>query len=144
VTSSNKMGKVTMNSILHSVRNLISKPQQDNTSNEFKVLTTKKDILKAIIRAKDTQSVLGVYSPALGEGLFLTGVLILDTDHAEPIVTFNRYDLNRIYLNRTQLGISEIKGVCVFDHKYSNPLLQKVDPEQAVEDYSNSGAGATS
>lgn len=121
-----------MISVFDTVRNLILKSPQQNSSTDFKILTTKKDIVKAIMHAKDTQNVLGVYAPALGEGLFLTGVLILDTDHAEPVVTFNRYDLNRIYLTRTQLGVSEIKGVCVFDHKYSNPLLQKDDLEQIV------------
>lgn len=120
-----------MNSILDSVKNLISRPQQqDAASGALKVVRAKKDILKAIIHAKDSQSVLGVYAPALGEGLFLTGVLIVDTDHAEPVVTFSRYDLNRVYLNRTELGISEIKGVCVFNFRYANPLLQKGEVEQ--------------
>ena len=122
-----------MISIVDSVKNFISKPATTSTNvNDLRVLKAKKDILKAITDAKDNQKVLGVYAPALGEGLFLTGVLIVDTDQQEPIITFSRYDLNRVYLTRTELSISEIKGVCVFNQKFQNPLLTRQEFETTV------------
>lgn len=110
--------------VIDSVRNLLSKsePAEDGG---IKVVKSRKEISRAITNAMETHTVLGVYSPALGDGLFLTGVLFYDTNHAEPIVTLNRYDHHGILLHRTELGISEIKGVCTLKMKYQNPLTNK-------------------
>src|SRR5688572_30405750 len=98
--------------VILSVRNLLNKSGTRADDTTFRVLKTRKEISKAIINALDNQTVLGIYSPVLGEGLFLTGVLFYNTDQSEPIVTLNRYDQNGVLLHRTELGISEIKGVC--------------------------------
>lgn len=111
--------------VIDSVKNLLSKSENSPDDQGMKVVRSRKEIARAIRHALDTNTVLGMYSPALGEGLFLTGVLFFDTSHAEPIVTLNRYDHHGVLLHRTELGISEIKGVCSLRMKYENPLVKK-------------------
>jgi hypothetical protein len=111
--------------VINSVKKLLNKSESPSGEIALRFVKTRKEITRAIINSLDNQEVLGIYSPALGEGLFLTGVLFFETSQAEPIVTLNRYDHNGVLLHRTELGISEIKAACALKMKYENPLLKR-------------------
>jgi|GEM_PF-2895056 len=95
----------------------------------IRVIKNRKDISKAVFNCVDSNTVLGIYCPAIADGLLLVGIESISTDGFEPIVTMRPYDLNGILLQRNQIAMSEIRSVCVFDSVYENPLFKK---EQAV------------
>jgi hypothetical protein len=91
----------------------------------IRLIKARKIILKALQNALITQKVIGIYSPPLGEGMFLTGVESITTLGKEEIITLKPYDMNGIQLVRTDIAISEIRSACPFDSFYLNPFLFK-------------------
>jgi hypothetical protein len=83
------------------------------------------DILKELTLSKETGSLIGVYSPILGEGMFLTRVekLHFESMHDDQIVVLNRYDMSGHILATTSVALSEIRIVCPFKQLYENPVL---------------------
>lgn len=89
----------------------------------FDFVKTRKGILKELIISKTSGNLLGVYSKALGEGMFLTVVENIEADGKEDVVQFNRYDMSGHILARTKVAIDEIEMVCPFNKTYRNPGL---------------------
>jgi hypothetical protein len=88
-------------------------------------LKSRKSIRNGLLKSKDSGTVVGIYSHALGQGMFITSVADMypDNDNDEEIVVLKRYDLSGLILPRTDLSLSEIKAVCEFDMIYKNPIL---------------------
>jgi hypothetical protein len=95
--------------------------QPDNTPFDF--IKTRKGILKELYVSKQSRNLVGVYSPALGEGMFLVAVEDVEAHNKEEIIVFQRYDMSGHILTRTHVSIDEIDMVCPFDKKYNHPLL---------------------
>lgn len=91
----------------------------------FNMLRSRKDVYKAVIRARETGRALGIYCPAIAEGMLLVGVAQISTDLTQPVVTFHPYDLNGILLQRNKVALGELRTVCEFNCVYENPLLRK-------------------
>ena len=83
----------------------------------------KKSLLQALVESRKKGTAIGIYSPALGEGMFVTGVEDIYDDDSERIIVFKPYDLSGAILQRNTLSLSEIKAVCAFDMPYRNPVL---------------------
>jgi hypothetical protein len=113
-----------MKNILGNVIRLFN-TQTAPKSMRINILKSRKAISSALFSCKDTGKVIGIYSPALGEGMLLLGVDDVLTDHEEPVAIFKRYDLNGIVLPRTRIAVSEIRSACLFDCLYENPMLKK-------------------
>jgi hypothetical protein len=90
-------------------------------------IKSKKAVLKELSLAKDSGLLIGVYSRALGEGMFIVGVSNIETDGPVEVAVFETYDQTGSILNRTRLSIDEIKMVFPFDKKYVNPVLNKLE-----------------
>lgn len=111
--------------MLTSVRKLfVREASRPEGLEQMKVIRSRKEMLRSITIARDSQCVLGIYSPALGDGMFFTGVLSIVDEHGEVIINFSQYDMNGVLLMRTELALSEIKSVCLFPFKYENPLIK--------------------
>jgi hypothetical protein len=95
--------------------------QSDNTPFDF--IKTRKGILKELYVSMRSRNLVGVYSPALGDGMFLVAVEDIETHSKEEIIIFHRYDMSGHILTRPHVSIGEIDMVCPFDKKYSHPLL---------------------
>jgi hypothetical protein len=103
-----------------------SRKESDSPSvMRINIIKLKAEISNVILKARDVGNVVGVYSPALGEGMLLLGIEDVLTDRSEPVIVFKRYDLNGIVLQRTHIGLSEIRSVCPFNCKYENPRSNK-------------------
>jgi len=89
------------------------------------IVKSRRAIARAILKSKQTENVVGIYCPALGEGMLLVGIEDVLTDHREEVIILKKYDLNGILLERTHISISEIRSLCAFDSKYENPLFRK-------------------
>lgn len=95
--------------------------QSDDTSFDF--IKSKKGILKELYISKQSRNLVGVYSPVLGEGMFLVAVEDIETHHKEEIILFHKYDASGHILTRTAVSIDEIKMVCPFNKAYTHPLF---------------------
>jgi hypothetical protein len=91
----------------------------------LRMVKSRKGIIKELVNSKNTGTVLGIYCPALGEGMFLTGVEDFFTAGTEQIVELKRYDLNGVLLQRDHISLAEIKTVCPFRSMYTNPVFNK-------------------
>lgn len=109
-------------------KTLMSSPDSAKGSGTSPMIFVKsrRGILKELRNSFETGNLLGVYSKALGEGMFLTGVSNIEDDTKEEVVTFETYDQSGEMLNRTRVSIEEIKMVCSFEKKYLNPILNKI------------------
>lgn len=102
-------------------RGVSSASKVDDQSLNF--LKSRRMIRNGLLKSKHSGTVVGIYSRALGEGMFITSVDDMYPDHDEEIVVLKRYDLSGLILPRTDLSLSEIKAVCEFDMIYKNPVL---------------------
>jgi hypothetical protein len=113
--------------LLKSTRNLTCSGQA------FELIRSGKDIIKELISNKASGNVVGVYAPALGSGMFLTGVQDLYEEGKATVVVFYRYDLSGEILSRNCITVDEIEMVCSFNQRYSNPLLGKCNRKASGE-----------
>jgi hypothetical protein len=86
---------------------------------------TRKSILKALELSQRTGRMIGVYSRALGEGMFLTGIDAIEENerNGREVIVFETYDQSGHILSRTRVSLDEIKMVCPFNTAYVNPVL---------------------
>jgi hypothetical protein len=95
----------------------------------IKIVKQRKSIRKELMDCKENGKVLGIYCPAIGEGMFLAGIDdILITDKGEEVIVLCPYDMNGILIQRNQIAMSEIKSVCPFDTFYIHPITGKARP----------------
>lgn len=80
----------------------------------------KKNIFKELALSKESGNAIGVYSNAMGDGMFLT---VVEQIEANGLIVFNRYDMSGTILNRYELTLDEIKMVCPVNQRYRHPLL---------------------
>jgi hypothetical protein len=93
----------------------------DTTELEF--IKTRKLILRELATSRDAGTVVGINSPALGEGLFITAVEDLYSARGGDVVHLKPYAMSGHILPRTQLSLTEIRSVCSFKTIYRNPIF---------------------
>jgi hypothetical protein len=81
----------------------------------FDCVKTRKGIVRELLISKESRNLVGLISPSLGEGMFLVSVLSLESENAEEMVAFQRYEItDGRFQVTTTLSVKEIKGVCPF------------------------------
>lgn len=84
-------------------------------NHRFDCIKTRKGIVRELLISKESRNLVGLISPSLGEGMFLVIVLSLESENAEEMVAFQRYEItDRRFHVTTRLSVNEIKGVCSF------------------------------
>lgn len=89
----------------------------------FDFVRTRKGILKEPVISSMSGNVVGIYSRALGEGMFLAAVEKIESTVKDEVITLNRYDMSGHMLARTRVAIDEIHMVCPFNRVYSSPCV---------------------
>jgi hypothetical protein len=97
-------------------------PLQFNT---LQLIRVKKSVREHLIECQRTGKVIGIYCPAIGTGMFLTGVDDIYNNGKEELVALKPYDMNGILLQRHHVALSEIRSICPFESYYTNPLIKK-------------------
>ena len=95
------------------------------------IIKSKNSIRTAMLECAKNGFVIGVYAPALADGMLLLGIDDFSFNSSEPVVLFKKYDMNGIELPRTQVALSEIRSVCPFDCPYESPAV-KTPPKHPV------------
>ena len=83
-----------------------------------------KAILKQVKLCKESGGLIGVYSPVLGEGMFLTTVDEIHIQHDDTRIDFKPYDISGKFLDKTSLSIKDISCICPFNQIYSESFQQ--------------------
>jgi hypothetical protein len=96
---------------------------------ELEFLTDSKDILRILIHSKEYGNVVGISSPVLGAGIFMTAVDKVILDY-ETIIQLKPYDVNGTLLETNKLKLTDITLGCSFRSRYEK-LYHKA-PEHAA------------
>lgn len=99
---------------------------------EFSVefIKTRKQILRTLELSQETGTVVGVYSKAFGDGMFLVAVESIEKRDGVEVITFHRYDMSGHILTRNEVDLTEIKMVLPFRGVLKKNVL--TNPEFAV------------
>jgi hypothetical protein len=111
------------------IRSLIT-PRKDSVpaNTPFDFVKTKKGILRELVMSKESNSIIGVYCRALGEGMFLTAVEAIEKSlNEEDIINFHQYDMSGKTLARTKIRLNEIEMVCPFHKAFQRQLTGQVN-----------------
>lgn len=92
-------------------------------------LTDPDAILSALKASKENQSVIGICSPVIGDGIFLTSVehIISENDileGCETIIVLKRYDIHGYFMEKNTLTLNDIERVCPLKMEFKNPFLK--------------------
>ncbi|MBT1700375.1 hypothetical protein KK083_26040 [Fulvivirgaceae bacterium PWU4] len=101
----------------------VSEPPASLDYTPLDFVKNRKAILKELVLSKQSGKLIGVYSRALGEGMFLTGVeaILSHGDGKDELIVFNRYDMSGHLLARTKVSLNEIHMVCPFNKTFQTP-----------------------
>jgi hypothetical protein len=98
------------------------------------VLTTPKEMLNALQDSKANHSTVGINSPMLGSGTFLTcvtDIIVLDDLAASPTIVLVSYDVTGYFLPTNILKLEDISSVCPFISKFNNPFVKNFERAKA-------------
>ena len=109
--------------------NLPKSAVQLSVDKEF--ITTSDAIFQELVNSKLNGNVIGISSPLLGAGMFLTGIEDILLEGKRSIVVLKRYDVNGHFLSTNNLPLDKIMAVCPFRSKFENPFLAKVKGERS-------------
>ncbi|MBT1703339.1 hypothetical protein [Chryseosolibacter indicus] len=84
---------------------------------ELSFTSASEEILRLLIHSKEFGNVVGICSPALGAGIFITAVENISLNY-EVTVQLKPYDVTGLHLNTNSLRLSDIKSACAFHSKY--------------------------
>jgi hypothetical protein len=84
---------------------------------ELEFMTEAPEILSILNHSKEFGNVIGICSPALGPGIFITTVDNIVEDY-ETIVYLKPYDVNGYKLEKSTLKLTEIVSACAFRSHY--------------------------
>lgn len=99
------------------------------TSPLLEFITLPRTILQALHESKDNGTVIGITSPVLGRGTFLTSVndiIILDDIASSPTIILKPFDANGYFLETNVIKLDDIRSVCVFTSKFENPFMKRL------------------
>lgn len=105
-----------------------NKPELEFTFNS-------EEILRLLIHSKEYGNVVGLCSPTLGAGVFITAVENIVHNY-EVTVQLKPYDVNGVLLNTNILRLSDIKSACAFRSKYERVYHhQEAESQEALSYY---------
>jgi hypothetical protein len=84
---------------------------------ELQFFTTSDEILRILIHSKEYGNVVGIVSPVLGAGMFITAVEKVVLDY-EVVVQIKAEDINGEVLDCNTLRLSDITCACPFRTRF--------------------------
>jgi hypothetical protein len=97
---------------------------------ELEFVTSSEEILRILIHSKEYGNVVGLSSPFLGAGIFITAVDKVILDY-EVVVQLKPVDVNGSNLERTTLKLTDITCACSFKSRFEK--LYHKQPHEPVE-----------
>lgn len=88
------------------------------------------EILKIIIESKENGNTIGISSPLLGEGFFITAVEDIILEDGETIILVKPFDVTGFLLPTNHLTLGDIDAACPLISTFKNPVLRNLDKER--------------
>lgn len=84
------------------------------------------EIFRALLNSKERGTAIGIISPLLGKGMFVTGVedILIGDGQENSHVILKGYDFTGHILETNTIRLTDIEGVCMFSSKFGNPFLK--------------------
>ena len=102
---------------------------------ELEFLTGREAILDVLDHSQHHGNVIGICSPALGPGIFITTVDHVLKDY-ETIVYLKPFDVNGYKLEKNVLKLTEIASVCPFRTNYEKLFHEQPRESELAGHYS--------
>lgn len=98
----------------------------DMLNTPFDFIKDRQEIFRALLDSKESGTAIGIKSPVLGKGMFVTGVedILIGDGHENTKVILKGYDFTGHVLETNNIRLTEIEGVCQFSSKFGNPILK--------------------
>jgi hypothetical protein len=97
---------------------------------ELEFTNATEEILRILIHSKEYGNVIGISSPNLGAGIFITAVDKIILDY-ETVVQLKPYDVNGGMLEKNTLRLTEITSACSFKSRFEK-IYHKL-PHESVQ-----------
>src|SRR5688572_26910832 len=94
------------------------------------IITKREDIYKALVDSEENQSIIGIASENLGQGMFMTSVKEIIGEGQEILIVLNSYDTSGCFLEKNKVHLSKITGVIPFKAVFTNPFLKALEAEE--------------
>ena len=88
------------------------------------------DILKVIFESKENGNTIGVSSPLLGQGFFITAVEDIILTDGETTILFKPFDVTGFLLPTNKLNLEDIEAACPLISTFENPILKNLEKEK--------------
>lgn len=98
----------------------------DLPNTPFDFVKEPKEIFKALLDSRQNGTAIGIKSPVLGKGMFVTGVenILIGDGYENTRIILKGYDFTGHVLETNSIWLTEIEGVCSFASKFGNPILK--------------------
>jgi hypothetical protein len=96
----------------------------------FDVLTSKTEILNALLESEDSNCIVGINSTEFNAGPVMTVVKeILHNDGEDAIVILNSYDATGYFLDKNKISLASITSVIPFKKIFGNPYMKGIQKD---------------
>jgi hypothetical protein len=102
---------------------IINTTHMEKHKPELEFVTSSEEILRILIHSKEYGNVVGISSPLLGAGIFITAVEKVILDY-EVVVVLKPRDVNGRTLDKNILKLTELTCACAFRSRFDK-LVQK-------------------
>jgi hypothetical protein len=107
-----------MKSLTQKIRHVVfgnKNPVIRRRGHPFDYIKTKKGILRELIISQESGNLIGLISPALGEGMFFILVLSIERQNSEEMVVIQKCNVSDgRALSTMKLNLHEIEAACPF------------------------------
>ena len=98
------------------------------------IITARKDIFNALVDSEENESIIGIASNDLGQGMFMTSVKEIMEDGEDVLIVLNSYDTSGYFLEKNKVHLSRIKGIIPFRAVFTNPFLKSLGEQEPHDD----------
>ena len=95
-------------------------------------ITSSDTILQELLHSKLNGNMIGISSPVLGTGMFITAIEDILLEGKRSIIILKRYDITGHFLATNKVLLNKITAVCPFQSKFENPFLAKVNGDRSA------------
>jgi hypothetical protein len=101
---------------------------------ELQFFTSSDEILRILIHSKEYGNVVGIVSPVLGAGMFITAVEKIILDY-ETVIQIKAEDINGEVLDCNTLKLSDITCACPFRTRFEKLYHPAAKPQANIGAY---------
>ena len=98
--------------------------------NETRMLTSADDVFRELLNSKMHGNIIGITSPVLGEGIFLTSVQEVVQDESGLVIIIKPYDSSGFFFPTNRLHLPDIVSVFPFKSKFENPFIRHLSTDR--------------